>query len=265
MPHNHKNKKHSNRHAQESANSAGITDYGCWKGTPLSFTAQTLQQDQSPHITLKFTDGSGTREADINVASTDKDHDLVYWLNRQYNNPTFNQQLTSLSQGFHQATDAAGQGLSLDYLRTKPALIDLSAGRVLPNSEEGANNDILDQLEPILNDAIKAKADMYLFGSDYGTGIHDSMHTTAHMTKLPRNILTQPLVHMNQGNESNFDSAVGKDGAIFFHYANDDSHFEGVFLAFATQEVPTDDTTGKPTANAQALSTIAKGTATSSS
>ncbi|KAJ4351129.1 uncharacterized protein N0V89_006468 [Didymosphaeria variabile] len=243
MPHNHNNKKHHNRHAHESATSSGIKDYGCWKGTPLSFTAQTLDQDKSPHITLKFSDGSGTREADINVASTDADHDLVYWLNRQYSNLTFTQQLTSLSQGFHQATDAAGQGLSLDYLRTKPALIDLSAGRVLPNSEEGPNNDILDQLEPILNDAIKAKADMYLFGSDYGTGIHD--------------------IHMNQGNESNFESAVGNDGAIFFHYANDDAHFEGVFLAFATQEVPTDDSTGKPTADAQALSSIAKGTATS--
>ncbi|TKA22105.1 hypothetical protein B0A50_08359 [Salinomyces thailandicus] len=221
---------------------SSIKDYGVWKGIPQSFTSQTLQQDDSPHITLKFSDGSDkTREADINVASTSADHRLVYWLHRQWHHP-ITKTLTSLDQGFHPATadNGSGTALSLDYIRTKPALLDLSEGRVLPNSQSGPNNDILDQLKPILNDAIKDEANVYVFGSDYGTGIHD--------------------VHMNQGNDASFGNAVGKDGALIFHYKSD-GHFEAVFLAFADQRVPTDGE-GKPEGDAQALAQVAKGTAT---
>ncbi|KAK5133137.1 hypothetical protein LTR08_008161 [Meristemomyces frigidus] len=223
-----------------------ISDYGCWKGTPTSFTAQTLQQDKSPHITLKFSDGSSSeKEAAINVASTSSDHNLVYWLHRSWSHP-ITPTLTSLAQGFHKATstDGAGTDLSLDYIRTQPALLDLTQGRVLPNSEAGANNDILDQLEPILNDAIAQKADIYLFGSSYGTGIHD--------------------VHMNQGNAASFDNAIGSDGAIIFHYPSD-GHFEAVFLAFADQSVPTNDQTGVAESGGQLLADVAKGTAASQS
>lgn len=218
-----------------------IEDYGCWKGTPISFTAQTLEQDKSPHITLKFTDGSGAeKEAAINVSSTSSDHDLVYWLQRTWHHP-ITMALTPLAQGFHKATgtDGAGTDLSLDYVRTKPALLDFSQGTILQDSTPGTT-DILNQLEPILNDAIAAKATVYLFGSSYGTGIHD--------------------IHMNQGNDAQYDNAVGSDGAMIFHYSSD-GHFEAVFLAFADQSVPTDNTTGAAESGGQLLANIAKGTA----
>ena len=124
----------------------------------------------------------------------------------------------------------------------QPQLLDLSAGRVLPNSESGPNNDILDQLEPILNDAISAKATVYIFGSNYGSGIDD--------------------VHMNQGSGPTYVNAVGSDGALLFHYP-DDGHFEAVFLAFASQAVPTDDQTGAAESNSTELADIAKGTSSS--
>jgi uncharacterized protein YukJ len=154
-----------------------IKNYGVWKGTPVSYKAQTLKQDRSPHINLKFDGGEGNREheANINVASTDKDHDLVYWLHRSWHHP-LTKTLTHIQDGFHRAETSDGTGLSLDYVRTKPQVLDFSAGCVLPNYEKGPNNDILDQLEPILNDAIKEKAKIYIFGSEYsdqGGGIHD--------------------------------------------------------------------------------------------
>ncbi|KAK4550889.1 hypothetical protein LTR36_000469 [Oleoguttula mirabilis] len=222
-----------------------ISDYGCWKGTPTSFTAQTLEQDNSPHITLKFTDGSGAeKEAAINVASTSSDHDLVYWLQRTWNHP-ITESLTPLAQGFHKATgtDGSGTNLSLDYVRTTPALLDFTQGSLLQDSTPGTT-DILSQLEPILNDAIAAKADVYLFGSNYGTGIHD--------------------IHMNQGNDASYDNAIGSDGAVIFHYSTD-GHFEAVFLAFADQSVPTDDTTGAAESGGQLLADVAKGTASATS
>ena len=77
---------------------------------------------------------------------------------------------------------------------------------------------------------------MYIFGRNYGTGIDD--------------------VHMNQGNTGSYQNGVGIDGALIFHYGNGDGHWEAVFLAFAEQEIPTDDQTGKPASGAQALSSV---------
>ncbi|KAH9825740.1 Oxidoreductase NAD-binding domain family protein [Teratosphaeria destructans] len=255
-----------------------ISNYGCWKGTPISYTAQTLQQDKSPHIDLKFSSdptsntnpsgtteqahtdekyrhheshhhhghhshghsnegrnnassssssSSGTHTAAINVASTDSDHDLVYWIHRQWSHPV-TKTLTALPEGFHKATATDGTGLSLDFQRTTPKLLNFADGLVLPNRASGPNNDILDKLEPVLTDAINAKAKIYLFGSEYsdgGGGIHD--------------------IHMNQGDTKSYDNG------------RHDQHFEAVFLAFATQAVPTDDT-GNPTSSSQELATIAK-------
>jgi len=214
-----------------------ISDYGVWKGTPTSFTAQTLEQDKSPHITLMFSDGSGDeKEAAINVASTDADTRLVYWLQRQWNHP-ITKGLTPLDDGFHKITATTGNGtdLSLDYVHTKPALVDFKAGQVLDDNGSNSSNNILSQLEPILNDAISAKAHIYIFGSSYGTGIHD--------------------IHMNQGSQPQYDNGVGQDGAMVFHY--DDGHFEAVFLAFASQSIPTDDQTGAAERNGQTLAQLA--------
>lgn len=217
--------------------SSSTDKYGVWKGTPISYTGQTLEQDRSPHITLNFSDGSGkTVEANINVASTSKDTEIVYWMNRAWNHP-ITKTLTPLSNGFSQATTTDGTGLSLDFIRTSPALVDFSAGQIVQDSDSSnTTTDILDQLEPIIKDAIAAQATVYIFGRDYGTGIDD--------------------VHMNQGNTGNYENAVGTDGALIFHYPTGDQHFEAVFLAFATQEIPTDDQTGAPTASAKALDTI---------
>lgn len=182
--HHHQSHHKTHSHPRDKSESKGIKNYGCWKGTPISFTAQTLQTDKSPHIYLKFDDGSGTeKQAAINVASTDSDHRLVYWLHRTWAHP-LTKTLTSLDDGFHKAQTQDGTGLSLDFLRTKPQLIDLSVGRVLPETEPGAKNDILAQLEPILNDAIAAKAKIYIFGSDYSTGIDD-----VHMNQVRRFLL----------------------------------------------------------------------------
>jgi uncharacterized protein YukJ len=85
---------------------------------------------------------------------------------------------------------------------------------------EGPNNDFIDQLEPILDEAIKAKAHIYIFGSQYGRkdGIHN--------------------VHMNQGSLPRFENGIFQDGAFFIRYVD---HWEAVFLAFASQKIPTDD------------------------
>lgn len=48
---------------------------------------------------------------------------------------------------------------------------------------------------------------------------------------------------MNQGSAPWFDNGVGQDGGILLDFEDDD-HWDGLFIAFASQKVPTDDDTG---------------------
>jgi uncharacterized protein YukJ len=115
---------------------------------------------------------------------------------------------------------------------------NIADGLVLPHDAPGPNNDIIDELTPILQDGIDRKATIYLFGSQFNDnnsgedGIHD--------------------VHMNQGSLPRYANGVYQDGALFLHFA-DDGHWEGVLLDFASQRVPTYDDTGKPKHGAQEL------------
>ncbi|KAJ6171081.1 hypothetical protein N7470_000148 [Penicillium chermesinum] len=231
-----------------------IPHYGVWACTPTSYEAQTPKQDpKSPHIYLHFTDeSSGTSsrklEAAINVKSTGKDSRLVFWVTRNFSNP-ITEQLSELELGFHLASSPGSSDTNyesygshnhghhshhasrhhherhqqsrlqgLDYIRT-PGLVDIKSGQVLPADASGPNNDILDKLEPILQDAIRQKATAFIWGSSYGSGIHD--------------------IHMNQGSKPSFSNGIYEDGALFFKFP--DGHWEAVFLAFASQRIPTND------------------------
>lgn len=248
-----------------------ISHYGVWACQPTRYTAETGKQDsKSPHIYLYFTDDSSSNkklEAAINVKSTDKDTRLVFWLNRNFNHP-ITEELSQLEQGFHLAQSSAYSNSThdensqhsshyqshghhrkhsnrerlvrrqestlqgLDYVRTK-GLVDIESGQVLPHDIPGPSNDILDKLDPILTDAINKKATAYIFGSSYGSGIHD--------------------VHMNQGSLPSFDNGIYEDGALLFKF--DDGHWEAVFLAFASQKIPTDDQ-GEAQSNSKSLADI---------
>ncbi|GIJ83042.1 hypothetical protein Asppvi_001559 [Aspergillus pseudoviridinutans] len=197
----------------------GIPNYGVWVAYPTHYRAQTEEEDpRTPHIYLYFTDGTSTRQyqAAINVKSTDRDTRLVFWFDRAFSH-SITQTLSDLDGGFTLLNRDGMKGL--DYIRTE-GLVDIKAGKVLPHDIPGPNNDILDSLDPILSDAIAQKARMYVFGSSFGTGLHD--------------------VHMNQGSLPQFENGVYEDGALLFEF--EDGHWEAVFLAFASQRIRTDET-----------------------
>jgi uncharacterized protein YukJ len=191
--------------------------------------------DKSPHLQLTFTDDAGDHRAAINVKSADKhDSRLVYWLNRKLQ-LTITDDFQNLNPGFHALHGKNG----LDYIRQK--LLKIEDGAVLPHDIPGPNNDILDELIPILKDGIHHKATIYLFGSmfaDHGatSGPDTGMHN----------------IHMNQGSLPQFDNGTYQDGALFLYFDHDD-HWEGVFLGFASQRIPTWDDSGKPKHDAQEL------------
>ncbi|RAL06703.1 YukJ family protein [Aspergillus homomorphus CBS 101889] len=217
-----------------------IPHYGVWVGQPTRYTAQTDEEDpKSPHIYLYFKDDFSSHkqlEAAINVKSTDKDSRLVYWFDRHFTH-SITDELANLDQGFHLLSSYAHSRYrrretadleGLDFVRTK-GLVDINAGAVL--GADG-DQDILDQVDPILTDAINQKATVYIFGSSYGSGIHD--------------------IHMNQGSVG-YTNGIYEDGALLFLF--EDGHWEAVFLAFASQKIPTNDK-GEPKSDSNSLATI---------
>ncbi|KAF2472774.1 uncharacterized protein BDR25DRAFT_324103 [Lindgomyces ingoldianus] len=204
-----------------------IKDYGVWKATPVSYTYETKEQDSvSPHLSLIFSDDEpGNARAAINIKSGDhSDSRLVYWAAPNFKHP-ITQQLSSLQPGFAPLDDAGAGSIALDFIRGN--LFQRQSGRILPHDIPGANNDILDVLKPILDRSIKDDATIYLYGSHFndGKGIHN--------------------VHMNQGSPRRWsrDNGVYHDGALLIQF-ND--HWEGIFIAFASQAVHTNDGPSRP-------------------
>lgn len=227
-----------------------VNNYGVWVAKPNKFTAETDKIDpESPHIYLYFEDaahGNHPLKAAINVKSICKESRLVSWLERHFSHP-FTRQLEQLEPGFHPLgrnksrrrhgdDDTDGDGnpgpiKGLDFIRT-PGLVHIESGSI-PHDIPGPDNDILNQMVPILDDVLEQNATLYLFGASFGTGIHD--------------------VHMNQGSLPQFDNGAWEDGALFFRF---EDHWEAVFLAFASQRMPTSDEDGLPERDSQPLAEI---------
>jgi uncharacterized protein YukJ len=233
-----------------------IKNYGVWVGYPRSFTAERNEDDSiNPHITLYYEESRAETKPDpkkkskfnaaINVKSTGEEARLVYWINRRFENQHVIESLKPLLPGFHPLPSAEKQGL--DYIRGN--LVDLREGRLVEHDLPGEQNDIIDYLSPIFNQAIEQQAKIFLFGEPYskgGKGIHD--------------------IHMNQGNsEKRFihSNGVYQDGGLIMAFP--DGHWEAIFLAFASQKIHTDDETGYPIGNTdfvQLLSRKTNGTST---
>lgn len=179
--------------------------------------------------------------------SSDKDKRLVYWFVNNFDaKQPSTSKLQALSQGF--STQKGSSSLGLDFLRE--GFLDVTKGTILSHDPKDPTekNDILSYLDPIINQAVQEKATIYLWGSKYSdkdgsSGIHD--------------------IHMNQGNSGSFegDNGTYQDGGIVIESPN--GTWEGVFLAFATQTLKTDDK-GDPEGEtfAQALSDTPSTTST---
>ncbi|SPJ71781.1 uncharacterized protein FTOL_01509 [Fusarium torulosum] len=202
-----------------------VKDYGVWRAKPIHYTFETsLQDNKTPHLSLFFDDSQGEEgRAAINIKSGNtQESRLAYWTVSDFTHG-ITEKLAKLNNGFHLLAGTSEQkldGLALDFIRSN--LFSRASGRILPHDVDGANNDILDQLRPIIERAISAKATVYIYGSQFssGKGIHN--------------------IHMNQGNSGRWkaDNGTFQDGAIIFDFGD---HWEAVFIAFASQAVHTEN------------------------
>lgn len=213
-----------------------IHGYGVWAGLPTRcYTEHAGDHDPTPHIYLYFRDDNNSdkeREAAINVKSRGEDSRLVLWKDENYSHP-ITAELAELDLGFHLITQTLSSRFSgfnnprvvhgLDYLRPGD-ILPSAAGLLVPFDVPPPQDDILREVQPVLQNAIEHNATIYIFGSSFGSGIHD--------------------IHMNQGSQPPFENGVGEDGALLIKYPS--GSWTTVFIAFASQKVPTDDRTGDP-------------------
>ena len=202
-----------------------VESYGVWRAKPVRYTFEDRNDDpKTPHLSLFFDDDKGKDgRAAVNIKSGNRiESRLAYWAVSDFTHGV-TQKLAQLSNGFHLLAGTLEQGLdglALDYIRSN--LFNRANGRILPHDIDGADNDILDQLKPILDKAISTQAIVYVYGSEFsrGKGIHN--------------------VHMNQGNSGRWadDNGVFQDGGLIFEF---EDHWEAVFIGFASQAVHTRD------------------------
>ncbi len=186
-----------------------------------------------PHFHLCLQDDRGTKyRASINIRSKAHPSELLYGIGSCL--PDEAERLKALPGGF----TPIERGLpvqGLDYVR-RPLLRreDLVP---LPASLPGPDNDLNEKILALIDAAISAGADLYVFGDcwgpepetpDYyfgfrpGRGVHN--------------------IHMNQGNARPWhdDNGAFRDGALLVHFPRDD-RWTGLVLAFQSQSWETDE------------------------
>ncbi|MBV7262505.1 DUF2278 family protein [Photobacterium sp. WH24] len=214
-----------------------IHPYGVWCANAVRVTAETAQDDpDSPHIHLFYEDGRGEEyRASINVKSKGSLSELAYYRFDNFQHPILTE-ISELGMGWHELDKKPGGG-ALDYIRGN--LLNFEDGILLPHDIPGVGNDLLDLIMPILRTASSKKSKIYLFGEPYSDmkGIHD--------------------VHMNQGSAGRFAqyNGVWQDGGVIIEDADTGRHI-ALFLAFGSQAIHTDETTGHALPNSQVVAEI---------
>lgn len=209
-----------------------LKNYQLVVGQPIAWM---LDDDGDPHIeVLLNVDGANYRAA-INVRSQDPPHTLMFKRMYPFEHP-ITVQLAPLVAGVYELRNSP---LALDYVRD--GMVQQAAMTELPYRSDGVANDLLDHLQPIVEEALAAPGThFYVFGEtwgpeatpdDYfhfvpGRGVHD--------------------IHMNQGSQGRFRATNGihQDGGLMIHHP--DGTWTAIFLSFASQAWETNDQ-GHPT------------------
>lgn len=198
-----------------------VNPYGVLKGRVTAFEVE--RSEDTPHCQVTIAAGGRHFRAAINVKSSESPSQVVFHQSDDFTHPHLARFL-ALGQGFTRL-DKNGTSGALDFIRGN--LFDFSQVVALPHNAPGRDDDLSDRLTLQLQRAIDLGGDVdaYVFGEQFPNGIHD--------------------VHMNQGSIGRFQSSNGvwQDGAFFLHDRAAD-RWTALFIAFQSQAIHTDDTTG---------------------
>jgi len=244
--------------ANVNGHAANQLDYGMFKGR-LKFVAPfdpTHDLKASPHYILRMEANGAAFNVAVNSASTvpngEGSEEVLFYLDADFQHALL-KDLEALPEGLHR------DGFTkLDYLRTTGLLKMANLRPIADVAANGQANDVNDvynqvigidtthpgeeqgyfngkqQSSRIFYPNTDADIVVYTFGFIYPT--NDGLHET----------------HMNQGNPPphTSENGVGQDGAVIIFKGG---KYYAFFTAFATQEMPTDDSSGYPTNTAGPL------------
>jgi uncharacterized protein YukJ len=216
-----------------------IQDYGVVQGRVFDRVLATTKDE---HYQILLNRGDNPHRVAVNTQSTTPPSQVLFFSNLNFQHPITDAILQmALPLGYTPLPSKPG-GIALDFIRGN--LFDTSAMVPLPATAAGTNNDLNDQLDLTVQQAMSdADAILYAFGQhwvdasgadkyfpeiDPSTGIHD--------------------IHMNQGNpKGSFfnDNGIYQDGGLLFHFPSR-NRWAAIFTAFQSQSFHTDDQTGNP-------------------
>lgn len=207
-----------------------MLDYGVLRGPVADFGREDV--GRSPHFQIVVIAGGNRFRVPVNVKSTDTST-VLFSIVEPLINHRLIAELPQLPEGFT-ARGAAGTAF-LDYVREP--MFDITAMRTLPSSVPGPDNDLQDFIAHSIQIAQRDKRAVFAFGSRFPGGnpvpADKQFHTNGGVHDI----------HMNQGNPQgggfSGDNGVHQDGGLIVQTG--DSTFAGIFIAFQTQLIPTDD------------------------
>lgn len=180
----------------------------------------------SPHYHIvSETDDGQQYTVVINIESKDTSSPmLLYYIDNNYQNSITSAFVNAFGDSYSiEFPPNVPNGIALDYVRGQ--LFDhtkMSLETILPDGEDSLNT----YIDGFVQAAISGKADIYAAGMEFDDdpqdmGVHD--------------------IHMNQGNEPNYESEDGiyQDGGLFIHYPDTDQWI-AMFFAFQSQSFNTD-------------------------
>ncbi len=219
--------------------------YGVLRGTVDRY--QREDGDSSPHLQIRVLEPSGQPwRIAVNVQSTDGSF-VVYWVVDPLPEHAILAGLNSLQTGFTKR--APNEAEALDY--QKAQLFAFEDGAALPPSGSSHSDDLQDLLSNYLDQCRASGGEIFAFGDKFTKNLNKPIDKEFGNLDGLHGIHN---IHMNQGNVGRFagDNGVFHDGGIVLKF---DDRYVGLFLAFQTQFVPTDED-GKPAAGARELSEI---------
>jgi uncharacterized protein YukJ len=217
-----------------------VLQYGVLRGRVDVFKRE--DDLSTPHLQIRVVDARNQAwRVPVNVLSADQSRLIFHRADPLQNHPLL-AALPQVAAGFTSLPAAVRSAASaLDYFRAP--LFDWPTGVAIPSTGPGANDDLQDVLVTYLKQLHDQDGELFAFGSKFPEPGQQSD---------PRPIdrefgTTQGLhdIHMNQGNPKPGpfadDNGVFQDGGLILKFG---SRYVGLFLRFATQWLPTDDTTG---------------------
>jgi uncharacterized protein YukJ len=203
-----------------------VPNYGVLKGPVVDISREDT--GSSPHFQIIVQANATRFQVPVNVKSTDGST-VLFSIVEPLVNHRLIAELPQLAQGFT-ARGASGTAF-LDDLREP--MFDITTMRTLPPNVPGPDNDLQDFIAREVQLAKDSGRMIYAFGSQFPGGVHD--------------------IHMNQGNPPGpffGDNGIHQDGGLIIETGL--NAFAGVFLAFQTQLLPTDDN-GNPLPGAKPI------------